>query len=164
MKLKKYARYRESGMTLLEVLISMLVVGTGLAMTISMLYASNRYGNAAEYRAIAINDMRSIIDSMRANKLGAIVYTGGTAPTSTDANKQAAITSATTMAKADIALWDRYVANDLPNGDYTISVINASTGTYQIRMQWDLVNQDKSLEKNPSASTKTDQLVITFAL
>ena len=39
---------QQKGMTLLEVLVSMLVIGLALAMSISMIQAANRYGETAE--------------------------------------------------------------------------------------------------------------------
>ncbi len=68
---------KEKGMTLLEVVVSMLVVGLGLAITVSMLMAANRYGHSAEYRAVALREAQSIIDSMRTNKLGERIYVFG---------------------------------------------------------------------------------------
>lgn len=68
---------KQQGMTLLEVIVSMLVVGLGLVMTTMMLQVGNRYGTSAEYRASAIREMQSLIDMVQANVLGIDGYLFG---------------------------------------------------------------------------------------
>ena len=70
---KKFLR-KQKGMSLLEVIVSMLICGIGLAGTISAIQASQRLATSADYRAIATREIQSIVDMMRANRLGADKY------------------------------------------------------------------------------------------
>ncbi|UJF25240.1 type IV pilus modification protein PilV [Suttonella sp. R2A3] len=62
---------REWGMTILEVLVALLVVGLGMTMAISMLQSSVRYNQTAEYRSIALGEIEQITDRMRTNRMAA---------------------------------------------------------------------------------------------
>ena len=70
---------KQKGMTMLEVIVAMLIIGLGLAMSISMIQASNRFGNNAEFSHLALEQAQAIIDKMRANSVAARSYefTGG---------------------------------------------------------------------------------------
>lgn len=65
---------KQHGMTLLEVLVSMLVIGLGLAMSISMIQTANRFGNSAEFSHSALEQAQAIIDKIRANRVAAPTY------------------------------------------------------------------------------------------
>lgn len=65
---------RQKGMTLLEVVVSMLVIGLGLAMSISMIQTANRFGNSAEFSHSALEQAQAIIDKIRANRVAAPTY------------------------------------------------------------------------------------------
>ena len=67
-------RAHQRGMTLLEVVISMLVVALGLVMSISMIQTANRFGDTAEYTAFALQKSQLIIDTMRANVVAKDTY------------------------------------------------------------------------------------------
>ena len=79
-------RAHQRGMTLLEVVISMLVVALGLVMSISMIQTANRFGDTAEYTAFALQKSQLIIDTMRANVVAKDTYiiSGINAPNSGD--------------------------------------------------------------------------------
>ena len=47
-------RARQKGMTLLEIVVSMLIVALGLAISVSMIQTANRFGDTAEYTAFAL--------------------------------------------------------------------------------------------------------------
>ena len=67
-------RARQKGMTLLEIVVSMLIVALGLAISVSMIQTANRFGDTAEYTAFALQKSQLIIDTMRANSLGRRAY------------------------------------------------------------------------------------------
>lgn len=73
--------YQQRGITFLEVLVSMLIIGMALAMCLSMLQTANRFGENAEFSSAATRQAQSIIDKMRANRLAAesYVFTNGKA-------------------------------------------------------------------------------------
>lgn len=65
---------RQQGMTLLEIVVSMLIVALGLAMSVSMIQTANRFGDTAEYTAFAQQKSQFIIDAMRANNIARDTY------------------------------------------------------------------------------------------
>lgn len=71
---KNIVVHGQRGMTLLEVVVSMLVVALGLTMSISMIQTANRFGDTAEYTAFALQESQSLVDAMRANRLGEQTY------------------------------------------------------------------------------------------
>lgn len=71
---KNIVACQQRGMTILEVVVSMLVVALGLAMSISMIQTANRFGDTAEYTAFALQESQSLIDAMRANRLAERTY------------------------------------------------------------------------------------------
>ena len=67
-------RTHQKGMTLLEIVVSMLIVALGLAMSVSMIQSANRFGDTAEYTAFALQKSQLIIDTMRANVVAKDTY------------------------------------------------------------------------------------------
>lgn len=151
MKNKKFFRQCEKGMTMLEVVVSMLIIGIGLAMTVSMLSASNRYANSAEYRAIAMREIQSIVDNMRANKLGASGYTNS--PDSSvdcggcDANQKKAKTDAFDLAikraKKEKDEWNKELETNLPSGTGTVARKGAAADSYTVSVTWHLATEEE---------------------
>ena len=73
-KLVGTLRAHQRGMTLLEIVISMLIVALGLAMSVSMIQTANRFGDTAEFTAFAQQKSQQIIDAMRANSIARDTY------------------------------------------------------------------------------------------
>lgn len=173
----------QKGMTLIEVVISMLVIGIGLAMTVSMLQASNRYGNNAANRTIAMGEMQNIIDAIKANALGiqgyeipkvtqgqpkvpdlvTVACTDVKYDCSNDAGR--ALVTATNIAlqraHTEVANWMTRVSSRLPNGIPSITPINAVTKTYQVQLTWAAQEENQQTDNN---NKKTDTLSLTFTL
>ena len=61
-------RTHQKGMTLLEIVISMLIVALGLAMSVSMIQTANRFGDTAEFTAFAQQKSQQIIDRSRSEE------------------------------------------------------------------------------------------------
>lgn len=80
-------RRQQQGMTMLEVVVSMLIIGLGLAMSISMIQTANRFGNSAEFSHSALEQAQAIVDKIRANQAAAPTYQYiGSATITTDGN------------------------------------------------------------------------------
>ena len=75
MSTKVSSKPNQKGMTLIEVLVSMLVIGLALAMSISMIQTANRFGENAEFSSSALRQAQAIVDKIRANKANANEYT-----------------------------------------------------------------------------------------
>ncbi len=119
-------RARAFGFSLVEVLVSMLVVAMGILALAGLLQASTRYARMSELRSNATLLANDIADRMRANsvgaQLGALGYdsTGKAFPTAAAAPHAACTSDApcgpADLAKADVADWTARVRATLPKG------------------------------------------------
>lgn len=71
---------RQKGMSFLEVVVAMLVIGVALAGSLAMIQASNRFATTAELTSIAQQKAQDLIDKMRVNSISAQVFLTETAP------------------------------------------------------------------------------------
>lgn len=173
---------KQAGMTFLEVLVSMLIIGLGLTITVSMMQASNRYGLSAEYRSAAMNEIQSIMDRMRANVYGGDGYVFGqhsyqdsgydrkniqalSAPQcgnpceTKEQLKIAAQSLAYARAQTDMIDWLGHVSTSLPGGQAAIS--KGAENTYTVTIMW-LYGTESDLGL-PSNKT-SDHLSMTFSI
>jgi type IV pilus assembly protein PilV len=137
-----------NGFTLVEVLVTLLVLSIGLLGIDKLLLVSSRANDSAYLRTQATALAYSILDSMRANRQTAVngVYTG-TSTSFTNPNVQctaASPCSGTTIAQNDMWQWAQDLTTALgPSGVGTISTVNVTdpvTGatdvTATITVQW----------------------------
>lgn len=61
-------KIKQKGMSLLEVVVAMLVVGIALSGSLAMIQAANRFGLSAEFTSIGQQHAQSMIDRIRANQ------------------------------------------------------------------------------------------------
>ncbi len=122
---------KQSGFTLVEVLVAMLVLAIGLLGLAGLMSSSLRNNLSASHRTQATWLAYDIIDRMRANRTSAIA--GSYAPTlGTPVACTVAAPSGTVQAQ-DIAAWKSQLACVLPNGDGSIVVTNAARATVVVR-------------------------------
>ena len=124
---------KQSGFTLLEILVAMLVLSIGLLGLAGLMASSMRNNLCASHRTQATWMAYDIIDRMRANRASAIA--GNYA---TDLGTPVACTVAAptgTVHAQDIAAWKSQLACVLPTGDGSILVTDAARATVVIR--WD---------------------------
>lgn len=147
---ERSCRIKQSGMSMLEVVVSMLIIGLGLAMSISMIQTSNRFGNNAEFSHSALEQAQAIIDKIRANQVAAATYEymGGAALSANYDTMYASVANETTYisginaltrqctagistadcqvpgdtAKADMQAWSGNIRSLLPGGRGLISM------------------------------------------
>nr|WP_200332817.1 type IV pilus modification protein PilV [Thiocystis violacea] len=118
--------YRQRGVTLLEVLITMVVLSIGLLGFAALQTVSMKSNRTALYRSYATTYAYDILDCIRANRAsaGAYAVSVGTAPPS----------SPTTVAQRDLGDWLTGLAANMPNGLGGVAIAgNAVT----ITVQWD---------------------------
>lgn len=115
------ALHRQSGSSLVEVLVAMLVLGTGI-LGISAMQASTLKNNQNSYmRTQAVFHSQDIVERMRSNQEG--VEAGDYDDPSPVFNSNctaAAGCTAAQMAANDVAEWEASVAAGLPLGSATI--------------------------------------------
>lgn len=172
--------FREKGMSLLEVLVAMLVIGLGLAMSISMIQIGNRFGENAEFTSSALQQAQAIIDKIRANNMAAqsYVFTGGHSAGAVSTANYAALypsadmssfpsgladctkpncADAQTVAKADMVQWRNNLQASLPGGRGL--VVDYGQGNYEVLVMWNF-NPEADMENNKTV----DGVRIRFAL
>lgn len=124
---------KQSGFTMLEVLVALLVLAIGLLGLAGLMTSSMRNNLSASHRTQATWMAYDIIDRMRANREGAVK--GDYAmPMGAGAACLAAVPVGTVSAQ-DIAAWKNQLACSLPAGNGSIDV-NAGTRTATILIQW----------------------------
>lgn len=127
---------KQTGFSLIEVLITILIVSFGLLGMAALIISGARSNNIAHYRSVASKQIEDIADRMRANRSGILagVYDNLTAtiPTSTDCATNAC--SETQIATYDHAQWNTANAQLLPGGSGIVTG-TAATG-YQITLSW----------------------------
>lgn len=129
----KLALHNQAGFSLLEVLISVVVLAVGLLGIAAMQLNMIRYNHSAHMRSIAIAQANNMIDSMRANYAG--IKSGQyNSISGIPAEPTCTTCSATETAQRDAHIWNTYNSELLPSGQGTV----ASNGnTFTITVRWD---------------------------
>lgn len=129
---RSFDRIRSAGFTLVEILITLLVISIGLLGVAGLHSLSLRNNYDALMRSHASALASDIADRMRANP-AAVVVDGdyddaeiGVVPTVDGTSSQATI---------DVSQWKQALAAQLPDGDGAIA-INGATGVVTIEVQW----------------------------
>lgn len=138
---------KQSGFTLLEVLVAMLVLAIGLLGLAGLVTSAMRNNLSASHRTQATWMAYDIIDRIRANRaaMSSYVTAMGTAATC------AAAPSATgTAAVQDIAAWKNQLACVLPAGNGSVSF--PSAGQARVVIRWD---DSRGLEDSSNQALKT---------
>lgn len=102
-----------NGFTLVEVLVSLLVLGIGLLGLAGMQVAGLRNNQSAMQRTMATQLAYDLTDRMRANQQGLAQYVAGTATTD-DCRTNAC--SPAQMAGFDLKEWNTSITQSLPGG------------------------------------------------
>lgn len=131
----------ETGFTLIEVLVSMLILSVGLLGLAGLQATSLRNNLSSHHRSQATQLAYDMADRMRANvadagNFGTSVYI---TMVPSDAVVQGACTttagcSTTLMAQQDLFEWNQAINAILPNGQGTITEVG---GLFTITMNWD---------------------------
>jgi type IV pilus assembly protein PilV len=143
---RHHGRFIESGFTLLEVLIALLVMSIGLLGIGKMMMLSARANDSAYMRSQATALAYTILDDMRANRATAISQgydTAQVAPAQLACATAAPGCTAGQVAQNDTFLWNQALATALPNGAGTVvtavapdSTTGANNVTATITVTW----------------------------
>jgi type IV pilus assembly protein PilV len=120
---------RQKGFTLVEVLVSIVVLAVGLLGLAGLQLISLKAADSAYHRSQASILVDDIVDRMRANRANAVagsynIDIGDASPTGTS------------IAEVDLANWRAQVSGSLTSGDGAVAV-NAATHITTITIQWD---------------------------
>lgn len=128
---------RPNGFSLIEMLVSLLILATGLLGMIGLLIESQRAERTAAYRAAAAHLASDIAERMRANPLAAPAYANGTGADHGCVNGLSDC-APTDLAADDLHRWQGDIARQLPAGAAgNIALAEVEPGTqFLITLTW----------------------------
>ena len=142
---------KNTGFTLIEVLIAMLVLAVGLLGLAGLQATSLGNSQSAYNRNQATQLAYDLADRMRSNKLEVATYTT-ILPGAATAKANCLTTTGclpSNMAENDLFEWNKAVRDTLPNGVGTIAV---AAGVFTITITWD-DDRDGDDSNNPNFQT-----------
>ena len=144
------------GVTLIEVLVTLLLVSIGLMGSLAMQARAMQDNQSAYYRSQAVNMATDMADRIRLNLSAANIYDDVT-PRSTpqNFNAQNRDTPAQALARTDIREWLGWVQASLPNAKAQI------TGRFKICVYWD-ENKDLTDGKNINDAAQVCRVADAF--
>jgi type IV pilus assembly protein PilV len=130
---------RDRGFTLIEVMVSLVVLSIGLLGIGKLVLFSARANDSAYLRGQATAMAYEILDNMRSNRVTAMQAGYDTALATTPPNPGSCIESvcaAGTLANYDVYQWKTRLAAALPSGQGSVVTAGSPT-TATITVQWD---------------------------
>ncbi len=128
----------QRGFTLIEVLVTVIVLAIGLLGLAGLQLSGLRYTHSAYQNSQATIMTNDIIDRMRANRLmaesGAYIIAVGSDPSAISCLGIGADCSPAAMAQADLYEWKQAIAALLPAGD---GAVQQNGSSFIITIQWD---------------------------
>ena len=135
-------RSRQSGFTMVEVMVALVVLAIGLLGIAALLLKSLQAGRTATYRTEAVNLAADLADRIRSNRTAQAAY--GTLFADVEAPVGSCDTtggcSDADLASTDLARWKATIANLLPSGQgqvvVTMPVAAGEPTNYLVSIQW----------------------------
>ena len=132
---------RPQGFTLVEALVSLVVLSVGMLGIAGLFAQGLSAGRTAQYRTQAVNLIADLADRIRANRPGQGAYAGAAGNNNCD---PPAVVNCTPpqMAAHDLFVGNQQVQQVLPNGQWQI-LFNAATlpASFTIQVSWTEVGQ-----------------------
>ena len=138
---------RESGFSMVEVLVALVVLAIGLLGIAALYLNSLQSGRTAIYRTQAINLAADLADRIRMNRTAQAAYD------TAFADAEAAVAACETvggctdvdLASTDLANWKQEIAQQLPGGEgqvaVTLPVAAGEPANYVVTVRWTEVNE-----------------------
>lgn len=143
--MNKNTQRRQSGFSLVEVLIALVVMSVGMLGIAGLYVQSMQAGRTSMFRHHAVTLAGDVADRIRANPIAGVAYSSAIdAVGSNNCMLSGTTCAAAEMAANDIWLWQEQANRTLPNGDVAIVFIPAAgfvPPTYQITVSWTEPNQ-----------------------
>lgn len=133
---KHSAARRQTGFSLVEVLIALVIMSVGMLGIAGLYVQSMQAGRTATFRHHAVTLAGDVADRIRANPTATDAYAlpGGADNACVGLGTDC---SAPDMAEHDVWLWTQQAQESLPNGTVTVVFDGAPTPpTYEIRVAW----------------------------
>lgn len=135
-------RHRQRGFSLVEVLITLVIMSVGMLGIAGLYVTGMQAGRTSLFRHHAVTLAGDVADRIRANPNASAAYEAATGADNSCVDGGLNCTSAE-MAANDILLWRAQADNTLPGGDVTI-VHNGGVfpPTYEITVSWTEPGED----------------------
>ncbi|WP_394752089.1 type IV pilus modification protein PilV [Crenothrix sp.] len=142
-----------TGFTLIEVLIAMMILAVGLLGLAALQASSLRNNQSAYYRSQATQLAYDIADRMRVNVASAATYTVADSANVHDSCLAIEGCTPAEMAEHDLYEWNTAIQSILPSGTGTITGATvAGVSTYKVDINWDDNRDDAVDDNDPSFS------------
>jgi len=154
-------RRRQTGFTLIEALVTMIVIALGLLGNAALIVNAAKLNKGGSFRTQAVAMSQDIAERMEANPAGALAgaYAAtGSAQSTASADCTTSRCTADSFAAYDLANWQATLANALPGASWTISqtsAAGANPSVYNIQVSW--------TERRASATYSTTGTAETFS-
>lgn len=136
---------KQSGFSLLEILISLVILAIGLLGLAALQTASLKNNHSAQYRTTATVLAYDIIDRMRLNQNADYTLT------------MAATPSGRTLKDTDLIAWTTNLNNELPAGDGAVA-LNGDIVT--VTVQWDDSRGDDNVTREATGYDGTRSFIV----
>jgi type IV pilus assembly protein PilV len=132
------AQRRQSGFTLLEILVSLLLIAIGVLGTAGLQALSLKINQGGQLRSQAVVLGLDFVERVEANNVATIAgkYAPATYPTSYAKDCAAAYCTTDELATYDLVEFKARVDQHLPNATVTVSMTGSGPFTYTIRIDW----------------------------
>lgn len=132
------ARRRQAGFTLLEILVSLMLIAIGVLGTAGLQALALKMNQGGQLRSQAVVLGIDLIERIEANNVAAIAgsYAPATYPTSYTTDCSTAFCSPADLATYDLVNFKLRVLDQLPNAAITISMAGTGPVTYSVRIDW----------------------------
>ncbi len=140
MKMMNSKRRFQSGFSLVEVLIALVIMSVGMLGIAGLYVQSMQAGRTSMFRHHAVTLAGDVADRIRANPTAGVAYNHAASADGTDNNcvTGGVDCNSADMAANDIFLWQAQADDTLPAGAIAV-VFNAGVNppTYEITVSWD---------------------------
>lgn len=148
----KTQKYQQQGASLIEVLVTLLVLSTSLLALAALQTRSLQFNQGAYLRSQANIFAYDMLDRMRINLTNLNAYNSGLAAADVG---NAPVT--TPLAAADLDAWRRSIAATLPEGKGGISC-NAANNQCTLTIQWSEINNTDQADEDKTTFTYSARL------
>lgn len=131
-------RKTQRGFSMIEVLVTMLIVSLALLGTSGLLTYAMRMNQGGQFRTQAVLLSSDLAERMEANRVTALAGGYDVAAPSADVDCAADYCSGEDLATSDLFKWQQAVAAALPQGQAAppVHTTSGSAHTYTIRISW----------------------------
>ncbi len=140
-RIRSQVRAMQRGFSMIEVLVTLLIISLALLGTAGLQAYSMRLSQSSQFRAQAVFLVADLAERMEANREQAVAGTYALA-TSGAANAlssacRVAVCTATALADYDLSQWQNAIAATLPQSTWTVvQTVAGNPTTYTITVSW----------------------------